>query len=698
MATLSLTSTAEGSDSIVRSTSPPVTGSHLVAPPVVRKYRPELQGLRAVASLLVVVYHIWLGRVSGGVDVFFLISGFLITGQLVRSVERSGGIQFRPLWGRMIKRLFPAALTVLAVVTAASFLLLPTNRWFQTIREIIASALYLENWQLAADSVDYLAQSNAVSPVQHYWSLSIQGQFYIVWPLLVLLVIGVAKFSGNRFRLTLLGTLFAVFTASLIFSVISTANDQAFAYFNSLTRVWEFALGGLLMLGIDHINLPKLARVLLGWFGIIALVACGLVLQVSSVFPGYMALWPTGAALLVILAGASGTRLGVDWILSSRPLEYLGNISYALYLWHWPVLVFYLLLREPVDGVGLAGGAFIIGVSVVLSVLTYHLVENPLRRSAVGTRTPWAGYRFGLVLLIPVLAAAGTWQYTAVQRAGAYEGVMDDPDYPGAVSLTPDFTYWGEDDVVPAPPFINLSDDAVQIDRDNCQTSPHYEELRVCQNSIDGPAERHIVVVGDSHAEQWVTALYLMAEDRGWRISSMYKGACPFSVVSETFPSNEDCVEWNAAAAAQTIDLNPDLVFTTATREVRVGLTEETPQGYLEQWRKLEAAGIPVIAMRDNPRYDYKPSECVQNAGVDAAECSVPRAELLAERAPYDFMPEVPSNVSFLDFSDYLCVEDTCPPVIGNVLVYLDENHISASYMASMTPMLEEAILDVTQW
>ncbi|MBB5919649.1 peptidoglycan/LPS O-acetylase OafA/YrhL [Actinoalloteichus hoggarensis] len=669
----------------------------MTAPPVVRKYRPELQGLRAVASLLVVVYHIWLGRVSGGVDVFFLISGFLITGQLVRSVERSGGIQFRPLWGRMIKRLFPAALTVLAVVMVASFLLLPANRWFQTIREIVASALYLENWQLAADSVDYLAKSNAVSPVQHFWSLSIQGQFYIVWPLLVLLVIGVAKFSGNRFRLTLLGTLSVVFTTSLIYSVISTASDQAFAYFNSLTRVWEFALGGLLMLAIDHVNLPKAVRVLLGWFGIAALVACGLVLQVSTVFPGYMALWPTGAALLVILAGASGTRLGVDWILSSRPLEYLGNISYALYLWHWPVLVFYLIVRERSD-VGLLGGAFIIGVSIVLSMLTYHLVENPLRRSAIGTRTPWSGYRFGLVLLVPVLAAAGTWQYTAAQQAGAYDGIMDDPDHPGAVSLTPDFTYWGEDDVVPAPPFVALSDDAVKIDRDNCETSPHYEDLRVCQNTLDGPAERHIVVVGDSHSEQWVTALYLIAEDRNWRISSMYKGACPFSVVSETFPNNEDCVEWNAAAAAQTIDMDPDLVFTTATREVRVGLTEETPQGYVEQWRNMEAAGIPVIAMRDNPRYDYKPSECLENSGLDVASCSVPRAELLAERAPYEFLPDVPANVSFLDFSDYLCVEDVCPPVIGNVLVYLDENHISASYVASMAPMLEEAILDVTRW
>ncbi|ASO19645.1 acyltransferase family protein [Actinoalloteichus hoggarensis] len=685
---------AAGSDTEV---TKPVTGSHLVAPPVVRKYRPELQGLRAVASLLVVVYHIWLGRVSGGVDVFFLISGFLITGQLVRAAERPGGIQFRPLWGRMIKRLFPAALTVLIAVMVASVLLLPENRWFQTIREVVASALYLENWQLAADSVDYLAQTNEASPVQHYWSLSIQGQFYVVWPLLVLLVIGVARLTRNRLRLTLAATLFAVFTASLIFSIISTAANQPFAYFNSLTRVWEFALGGLLMLVIDHVNLPKLARVVLGWFGIIALVACGLVLQVGTVFPGYMALWPTGAALLVILAGASGTRFGVDWILSSRPLEYLGNISYALYLWHWPVLIFYLVARQRAE-VGLLGGAFIIGVSVVLSVLTYHLVENPLRRSAVGTRTPWAGYRFGLVMLIPVLAAAGTWQYLAHRQVTAQEVAVGDPDFPGAAARTPDFEYWGGDDVGVAPSYIAIGDDWAQIEQEHCAFSGRNEELEICRNAVGDDFARHVVIVGDSHAEQWATAFYEIAERENWQITSMLRGACPFSVESETDPNDDGCRQWNADAAEEIIEMAPDAVFTIGSRDVRVGLTETTPPGFVDQWRRLGDEGIPVLAMRDNPRFDFKPSECAAENGVDAPECSTSRAELLTEVPPYELIGDVPANVSFFDFSDYICTEDSCPPAIGNVLVYLDHNHIGATYMRTMTPYLEAEIRAATGW
>lgn len=273
----------------------------------VRKYRPELQGLRALAAVLVVVYHVWLGRISGGVDVFFLISGFLITGQLFRAAGR-GRIEFRPMWGRMIKRLFPAALTVLLAVVGLSILLLPQDRWFQTIKEVFASALYVENWRLAADSVDYFAQHNTASVVQHYWSLSIQGQFYVVWPLLVAVVAFAAVRLRRSLRATLAGTLAALFAVSLAYSVHLTTVNQPLAYFHSLTRVWEFALGGLLALGIDAIVLPRWSRVLAGWLGVAGLVVCGIVLDVGSVFPGYAALWPTVAAALVILAGATGSR------------------------------------------------------------------------------------------------------------------------------------------------------------------------------------------------------------------------------------------------------------------------------------------------------------------------------------------------------------------------------------------------------
>ncbi len=235
-----------------------VTDESVTARP--RRFRPELQGLRALAVLLVVVYHVWLDRVSGGVDVFFVISGFLITGQLYRASMR-GRIEFRRMWGRMLTRLLPAALTVLAVVMAVAVVVLPEHRWMQTAREVVASALFFENWQLVANSADYFAQHSSASVFQHFWSLAIQGQFYLVWPLLVALVVLVARRAGRTLRRSLVVALAVVFALSLAYSIWLTASNQPLAYFHSATRVWEFALGGLTALVIDEVRVPRAVRI-----------------------------------------------------------------------------------------------------------------------------------------------------------------------------------------------------------------------------------------------------------------------------------------------------------------------------------------------------------------------------------------------------------------------------------------------------
>jgi peptidoglycan/LPS O-acetylase OafA/YrhL len=226
-------------------------------------YRPELQGLRAVAVALVVVYHVWFGRVSGGVDVFFLISGFLLTGQLVRAAGR-GPLELARRWTRTLVRLLPCAVVVLVVTVVAGALLLPEGRWPQTLREVVAAALFLENWRLAADTVDYAARSAMSSPVQHLWSLSIQGQFFLIWPLLVAPVVLAAPGDTARLRGRLVVVVLGVIAASLTFSVVLTATHQALAYVHSLTRMWEFALGGLLALTIDSVRLGAATRVRLG--------------------------------------------------------------------------------------------------------------------------------------------------------------------------------------------------------------------------------------------------------------------------------------------------------------------------------------------------------------------------------------------------------------------------------------------------
>jgi len=647
------------------------------------RFRPEIEGLRALACVLVVLYHVWLGRISGGVDVFLFLTGFLITGQLFRASVR-GRIEFRSFWSRIIMRLFPATLTVLLVVVAAGVLVLPQSRWPATIGEVFAAALYVENWQLAANSTDYFAQHADASLVQHFWSLSIQGQFYLVWPLLIAMV---ALLARRRLRAALIGTLTVLGAGSLAYSVWLTVENQPLAYFTSLTRIWEFAIGGLLALTIDVITLPRVLRILFGWIGVVGLVSCGLVLQVGAVFPGYAALWPVASATLVLLAGTTGSPFAADRLLTTKPLAYLGKLSFSLYLWHWPLLVLYLVYRGRTE-VGPLGGAVVIGAAVVMSVLTYHFIENPARRSRFAVRTPWSAYRFGVLAMVPVLVAAGTWQVVGVTLPSRQVAVG--VDYPGAKARLPGFVYEGAPDVAPVPSPVALPDDWAWID--NCAESPRGAELQVCKNTLSAPAEKTLVIVGDSHPTQFIAAIEPVAQRRNWQLVIMSRGSCPFSTESEIDPNDQACRDWNAAAAEEILDLRPDAVFTAATRDVRVGLTERTPPGYVAQWWKIESAGIPVLAVRDNPRYDYAPSECAELRGADAPECNPPRSEFYPEEPPYVLLDDVPPNVSFLDFSDFYCDESVCPPVIGNVLVYLDDNHVGATYLSTMDTIVEHAI------
>ena len=672
----------------------PAAVTEPLGPGAPSRFRPELQGLRALAVVLVVAYHVWFGRVSGGVDVFFLISGFLITGGLYRAAAR-GNLRFRPMWARQATRLLPAAFTVLLVAVVAGALLLPEARWGQTIREAFASALFLENWRLAADSVDYAAQHNTQSLVQHFWSLSIQVQFYVVWPLIVALVALMAGQLRERLRPYLMLALGGLLVASLIFSVVLTIKNQPLAYFHSLTRVWEFALGGLLGLAIDGIRVPRRWRIALGWAGVAGLIACGAVLKVDSVFPGVAALWPTGAACLVLVAGTTGSAVGADRLLASRPVRYVGDLSYSLYLWHWPVLILFLVVSDQADA-GLGGGLFVVAVSVLLAVLTHHLVEEPIRRARLGERARYRGAAAGLVV---VLVACTVWQLDLNRRAGG-TGVLGDADHPGAMALRTGMPA-GDPAVALLPPLVTAPDDFYQFPDWSCGPMNHFPTVQACTSPRPDPAvppAKRIVVVGDSHSQQYTAALEPVAARNNWELTDLLLGACPFSTVSEVDPANVDCESFNAAAMDEIADLRPDAVFTLASRDVRPGLTEVTPPGFVAAWQRMNGLGIPVIAARDNPRFDFGPPDCLQQQGRNSPACGAPRDTVYAPVPPYETVPDVPPNVTFLDLADAFCEPDFCPAEIGNVLVYMDFNHVSATYMTSLAPVLEERLHQALGW
>lgn len=656
------------------------------------RFRPELQGLRALAVVLVVVYHVWVGRVSGGVDVFFLITGFLIVGGLYRAGVR-GGVDVLATWRRQLSRLLPAITVVLAAGIAAGAVLLPESRWIPTVRETVASLLFVQNWELAANAVDYAARHDAASIVQHFWSLSVQGQFYLLAPLVVAGVVITAQRDRANLHTRLTGTLLVIGGASLAYSVHLTVTNQPLAYFHSLTRVWEFALGGLLALWISRFEQrPELtsgARAALGWLGVLALVSCGLLLQVDRAFPGWAALWPTLAAAMVLVAGRSGHRLGADRLLSGPVLRTVGDLSFPLYLWHWPILVL-TLASTGRDRLSLGGGAAVIGVSFVLAWITHRFVEQPIAR--LGVRR---ALRTGGVLALVVLVGSAGWFGVATARA-AVQVEAGAASHPGAGALAPDVDHAGLPDADAAlTPSLVAAPDDWSYHRGTWDCGPLQRdevELQFCTIPPpgEGPAERTIAVVGDSHVQQYVAALMPVAAQRHWEIIGMFRGACPFSSGSETDPGDDDCAAVNAAAAEELAERRPDALLTLATRDVRPGPTETTPPGFVEAWWWMHEAGVPVVAVRDNPRPSFSVPECLSREGRHAEACGLPRHDVYPALPPYAALPDVPPNVSFLDTAPALCTAETCPAEVGNVLVYMDDNHLTASYAETMAPLFAE--------
>ncbi|OQO89543.1 hypothetical protein B1813_21690 [Saccharomonospora piscinae] len=341
----------------------------------------------------------------------------------------------------------------------------------------------------------------------------------------------------------------------------------------------------------------------------------------------------------------------------------------------------------------MVGGATVIAVSLALAFVTHRCVENPVRVSGIGATTRWGAYRFGPLTLVPVLLAAGVWQGVASQRA-SFTLDAQQVDTLGARAVTAHAPLRDSKRPV-VPPFAALPDQFDSFPDDECRYSPRHEELRICTVDPKGEPTSRVVVTGDSHSQQYIAALRPVVERRGWQVISMGKGGCPLTADPTVAP---DLRDWNQAVLAEIIDTRPDAVLTMATRDVRAGLTEHTSPGYVAQWRALAAADIPVVAIRDSPRFDHEPSESVQQHGLNAAQCVVPDRSTCPPHPPYRDAPGVPLTVEFLDFSDYYCEPDVCPPVIGNVLVYMDDNHVTATYLETMSPIVETRLVEALGW
>lgn len=648
-----------------------------------KKFRPELEGIRAVAALLVAIYHIWLGSVSGGVDVFFIVSGYLITTSLVSRMEREGRIHLGDYLLGLGKRLFPIAFIVLLFTTVFSILILPKARWVETIPEIFASAFYFQNWQLANTAVDYLGQNNAASPFQHFWALSIQGQFYVTWPLVIGVVYLIAKkILKMPVRKTLLTVLSFIFIVSISYSVYITAENQPWAYFDTFARAWEFSLGGMLALLIPYLKFHKSVSFVMGWLGLAIIALTGVLLPVSTVFPGYAALLPTGGVMLVIIAAEAGSRFGVEKLLGSKPFLYFGSISYGFYLWHWPLLIFYYSYFGKTAVSNLAGILILVS-AFVLSIVSIKLLESPVRKMNVKTSKG----KLSLILvafILPVMLVGGSWKVYVDQS----QSRLDDytlSDHPGARAISENVT--PNPDIEPIPSAIEAKHHLPTLyESGKCSSSGTSSVATTCSfGELENP-EYTIALVGGSHSGHWFPALEEMSEELNLQIDVYIKDACRFSTDDFDGLLTEACMDWNDNIMDSLIENPPDLVFTTAN----INNQDIIPEGYLSKWAELQGI-TKVFAVRDNPRMNTDIPLCVEENGAD--ECSEARENVLSALPPWENTENIPNNVYFADMSEYFCDDETCPPVIGNVLVYRDRHHISTVYAETMAPALKEHIV-----
>ncbi|MEO8219283.1 MAG: acyltransferase family protein [Specibacter sp.] len=650
-----------------------------------RKFLPEVQGLRALAVLMVVSYHVWFGRISGGVDIFLLISAFLLTGQFTRKLESGRALELLKYWAHLFKRLLPLISVTLVATLAASFAVLSQISWNSIFGQSWASLFYYQNWFLAAESVDYYATDHSqASPLQHFWSLSIQGQIFILWPLIFAAATLISKRAKLKIRPLLIyifGTLFAV---SLVFSIITTHTNQAFAYFDTRTRLWEFALGSLLALVLPYLTFARTTRIVLGWLGLVGMLSCGLILQVGQQFPGYMALWPTLSAASIIVAGFTDSKLGVDRVLSTKLLVKLGDSSYALYLFHWPVLVFFLTVTERTEA-GPKSGLAIILISLVAALLATKWIDTPLRRS------PWVGKdpRRALVVIVACIAVVAVplmgWQgYVKAQTAAA--GRQVPTDNPGALSLLPGYVDKVSDGAVVLPALDGIIGDWPKF-AGACEGEvlPDAEELaKSCTQDgvVDGTETATVIVVGNSHADHMSGAVRSMAVENGWRVVKILGLDCVFS--ADTTAQDARCKMFNEQANEYILKMQPERIFTITTRTTESTPGEKLVPGYAGTVEQFTSAGISVVGVRDNPRFTVNMPWCANKHGADAGECQYPVATVLPPVSPLANF--APGNAKFfpVDMTDLICPRGLCQPVVGNVHVFIDNDHVSQTYWNTM--------------
>jgi len=706
------------------------------APPAPRtRLRADIQGLRAVAVLTVVAGHAGIGLPGGyvGVDVFFVISGYLISQLLFREVDRTGRLSITAFYARRARRILPAATLVTLVTLAGSLLWVSKVQAYQIVYDAGWATFFAANLRFAAREVDYFAQNEPQSPLQHYWSLSVEEQFYVVWPLLLIACVllwhrrsGQARGQGEMHGLPHRGVLVllaAITAASLGYSVIHTAADPLAAYFSTTARAWELGLGALTALLAPRIAglFTVRARAVLCAGGLLAIAVACVAFDELTPMPGYAALLPVLGSASVLLSGAE-TPAGASAsrptrLLSMRPMRAVGDWSYSLYLWHWPLL--WLPRLHAGHKLGLGENLALVTVAVALAAATYRWVETPFRtgRRMTVPRSV-ALYPASVALVVTACLAGSTWIHWSVGEYGNHPGVTltdfgapDEDGYPldahHRVALVQASVIAAREGMaLPSdltPDLLNLRDDIPEVG--DCE---YWNDSQALCRRGDEDADRTLVVLGNSHGRMWIPALETIARRANYATYYLVKPQCSPArlVVGEqgTDEAWDECTEFNAWALEQVRDLQPDLVVVATSPPLKTVYVDGRPvtndrriadvlrPGYVDLFHEVAPLTDRLVLIADVPANTEDPAICLTTGHPDLGTCAFRpqwRSHFLREQS---ITAARESGVEVVDPTRWICWRNQCPVVVGSTITYRDIDHLSATYVAELAEPLGRAL------
>jgi peptidoglycan/LPS O-acetylase OafA/YrhL len=716
-----------------------------VLPP--RTHRKDIQGLRAVAVLLVAFNHAGLGFLDGGyvgVDVFFVLSGYLITGVLIGDAARNRRVSISEFYIRRARRILPAATLTLVATTIASYLILNVVRAKEAFTDITWSAFFGANVHFANVGTDYFAKDRPESPVRHFWSLAVEEQFYIVWPTVIAIVLfGLLVLPRHKDRrkpiteraLRRLTVVIAViFAVSLAWSVSRTHSDPTAAYFSTFTRAWELALGaGLATIMLQLHRLPRQVRLVLGWTGLAAIAAAATLFDAQTAFPGYAALLPCVGAAMVIAAGVAPdhSRFAAGRLLAIRPMRYTGDLSYTLYLWHWPILV----LAEARHGseLSLQANLALLAGAFLLSVITYTYFENPLRRGRKPRQSREPDMQVLLAwIMCPLLVflmtgiygykvdkkveAANFAQYNfearraAAQKAAASKLTLEQRRSLDEAALRKQEVALNLTGALPAvtkaaqaaergakiPKFLTPSpatDDfanAVAKMSPGCSAEGTKTSSAICAT---GSGSKSMVVFGDSKAYMWLPAIEKFATRLGYRVLPVVKSECGATHWGGA-PSTPSCRKWLGWAKSKVAELKPDVVL-LATRYLAsdagsLAHSTEASKGITELIPELRKSAKKVILVGDIFGQHEEPGDCLLRDGATLGTCSTPYDAPRKNFYRTISVRAIERGAGFIDVSGWFCARATCPSVVGDTVVYAAFNHVTKAYADQLVDIFQK--------